>query len=116
MTSKADEDPMIQKSALLAWGALYLGPAAPTTPYAAPIYGDLSGLAPLLIHVGAAEALLDDSIRLAAVTGAAGTSVRLDIAPEMIHVWHFFFPMLGEGRAAIASAGAFIAQHFKPKA
>jgi hypothetical protein len=42
---------------------------------AAPIYANLTGLAPLLIQVGAAETLLDDAIRLAKVAGAADVRV-----------------------------------------
>jgi len=58
-----------------------------------------------------AEALLDDSIRFAGAAGAAEVPVRLEVWPEMLHVWHFFHPLLGEGRRAIAEAGAFVRQH-----
>ena len=40
-----------------------------------------------------------------------GLPVTLEIAPEMIHVWHFFHPMLGAARAAIATAGSFMRGH-----
>jgi acetyl esterase/lipase len=111
MTTKAAVDPMVQKEGLLEWGALYLGGADPTTALASPIHGDLEGLAPLFIQVGSEETLLDDSIRLAAVAGHARVPVRLDVAPEMIHVWHFFHLMLAPARDAIADAGAFVAGH-----
>jgi acetyl esterase/lipase len=42
---------------------------------AAPIYADLTGLAPLLIQVGAAEMLLEDAVRLTKAAG--GTDVRV---------------------------------------
>jgi epsilon-lactone hydrolase len=87
---------------------LYLNSADPRSPLAAPIYGDLRGLAPLLIQVGAAETLLDDAIRLAQVAGAADVAVDLQVWPEMIHVWHTYFPVLSAGRRAIASGGEFI--------
>ena len=108
MTSKAAEDPMVQKDGLDAMAAAYLGGGDARAPLASPLHADLRGLAPLLIQVGSAETLLDDSTRLAAVAGAAEVSVRLEVWPEMIHVWHFFHPMLGEARQAIAVAGAFI--------
>ncbi len=109
MASKAAADPMVQRDGLVEWGALYLGDAAATSPLASPIHADLSGIAPLLIQVGSEETLLDDAIRLAGVAGAAQVPVRLEVAPEMIHVWHFFFPMLAPARDAIAVAGTFIA-------
>ena len=74
--------------------------ADPRHPHAAPIHGDLRGLPPLLIQVGAAETLLDDSVVLARKVGAADVPVELQIWPEMIHIWHIFFPMLGFGGSA----------------
>ena len=111
MDTKAASDPMVQRQALLDWAGLYLGTTATSHPLASPIHGDLSGIAPLLIQVGSEETLLDDAITLAARAGHAQVPVTLEIAPEMIHVWHFFHPMLGEARAAIASAGRFITAH-----
>jgi monoterpene epsilon-lactone hydrolase len=78
---------------------------------AAPIYADLAGLAPLLIQVGAAETLLDHSIRLAKATGAEDVSVELQIWPEMVHVWHLFHPELRAGKRGIAAGGAFVRAH-----
>ena len=108
MTSKAAEDPMVQKPGLTEMAGQYLNGADPHTPLAAPLYADFKGLAPLLIQVGSAETLLDDSIRLAGLAGAAEVDVRLEVWPEMIHVWHFFFGILAEGRKALADAGAYI--------
>ncbi len=42
---------------------------------------------------------------------AAGVDVTVEIWPDMIHVWHFFAPMLDEGQAAIERIGAFVRQH-----
>ncbi|MFZ5669452.1 MAG: alpha/beta hydrolase [Pseudomonadota bacterium] len=108
MTAKAAEDPLVQREALLGMAALYLGGAASDHPLASPVHGDLSGLAPLLLQVGSAETLLDDSVRLAGVAGAAGVDVRLEVWPEMVHTWHFFHPILGEGRRALAVAGDYV--------
>jgi monoterpene epsilon-lactone hydrolase len=77
----------------------------------APLNASLAGLAPLLIQVGSAEILLDDSTRLAARAGAADVSTRLEIWPNMPHVWHLFGFMLSEGRDAIRSAGNFLETH-----
>lgn len=110
MTTQASLDPMVQKDGLLGMAAAYLNGSNARAPLAAPLYGDLSGLAPLLIQVGAAETLLDDSTRLASVAGAAGVEVNLQVWPEMIHVWHFFHPMLGAARHAIKGAGEIISK------
>jgi monoterpene epsilon-lactone hydrolase len=108
MSSKEAADPMVQKAGLLDMARLYLGGADPRSPLAAPIYADLTGLAPLLIQVGAAETLLDDAVRLAKVAGAADVRVDLQIWPEMVHVWHIFHPELKAGLRAIGQGGAFV--------
>jgi acetyl esterase/lipase len=116
MTSKADVDPMVQAAGVTAMASAYLGQASGRTPLASPLYADLKGLAPILIQVGSAETLLDDSIRLAGAAGAADVPVRLEVWPQMLHVWHFFHPMLADGRRAIAGAGAFIGDHMDQRA
>jgi monoterpene epsilon-lactone hydrolase len=105
---RSETDPTVQKPGILDMARLYLGGTEPRSPFAAPVYGDLRGLPPLLIQVGAAETLLDDAIRLARVAGTADVMVDLQIWPEMIHVWHLYFPLLGAGRRAIAAGGAFV--------
>jgi epsilon-lactone hydrolase len=97
MSSKAAADPTVQRAGLLDMARLYLNGADPRSPLAAPIYGNLSGLAPLLIQVGACETLLDDALRLAKVAGAADVRVDLQVWPEMVHVWHLFHPELKAG-------------------
>ena len=108
ITSKAGEDPTVQKAGLDFMASAYLGGADPKNPLASPLHADLAGLAPLLIQVGAAETLLDDAIRLAGLAGAAHVAVTLEVWPEMIHVWHVMHPVLAAGRRAIDNGGAFI--------
>ena len=110
MTTQASVDPMVQKDGLLGMAMAYLNGADARSPLAAPIYADLRDIAPLLIQVGAAETLLDDATRLASAAGAVDVEVNLQIWPEMIHVWHFFHPMLGAARHAIKSAGEMISR------
>ena len=108
MDSKAEADPLVQRDAIEWFAGLYLNGADPKSPLAAPLYADLTGLPALLIQVGTAETLLDDSVALAKRAEAAGVAVTFDIWENMIHVWHLFAPMLSEGREAIVQAGAFI--------
>jgi acetyl esterase/lipase len=106
--SKAKEDLLIEAEGLRQMAAAYLGSASPRNPSASPIHANLSGLPPLLIQVGSAEILLDDSTRLAARAGAAGVKVRLDIWPEMFHVWHVSASVLDEAREALDDAATFL--------
>ncbi len=108
MKSRASVDPMVQKDGLLERAGAYLQGKDPPTPLAAPLYADLAGLPPLLIQVGTAETLLDDSTRLAERARKAGVKVTLEPWENMIHVWQIFAPILDEGQQAIEKIGEFI--------
>lgn len=112
--TRADRDPIIDAGpeGIRMLGAIYLqGRAKPEDPLASPLYGDLSGLPPLLIQVGDAEVLLDDSTRLAEKAKQAGVDATLEVWPEMPHVWHAFAPFLPEATRAIDQIGAFVRKH-----
>ncbi len=108
MVTRAKADPVVQKEGLLGMAQLYLAGKDPKSPLAAPLHADLKGLPPLLIQVGDAETLLDDSTRIAEKAKGAGVSVDLEIWPEMPHVWHLFAPFLPEGQQAIEKIGQYV--------
>jgi acetyl esterase/lipase len=108
MTGKAVADPSLTEAGLRRMAAHYLDQADPANPFASPIHADLTGLPPMLVHVGTAEILLDDALRLAAAAGRDDVALTLEIWPGLIHVWHAFAFMLPEGAAAVAAAGAFL--------
>jgi monoterpene epsilon-lactone hydrolase len=111
MKTKATIDPVVQREGLLGMAAAYLGGQNARTPLAAPLYADLKGLPPLLIQVGEAETLLDDSTRLNDRAKAAGVSTKLEVWPEMIHVWQLFASFLPEGQQAVDGIGGFLKEH-----
>ena len=111
METRAAADPMVGKENLMVSAKTYLGGSDPRAPLAAPLYADLRGLPPMLIQVGDAEVLLDDSTRLAGIAREAGVEVEMDVWDDMIHVWHLFAPILPEGKQAISQAGEFIKKH-----
>ncbi len=111
MDSKAAIDPLISRPYLQELATAYLQGHDPADPLVSPIHADLTGLPPMLIQVGTAETLLDDSIRLAATAAAADVRVTLQTWPDMIHAWDLFHPQLSDGRASLAEAGLFIRAH-----
>ena len=111
MKTRAAADPVVQREGLLGMAAAYLGGQNPRSPLAAPIYADLKGLPPLLIQVGDAETLLDDSTRLNDRAKAAGVKTKLEVWPEMIHVWQLFASFLPEGQQAVDGIGSFLKEH-----
>ncbi len=107
-TTRAAEDPSITKPYLDHAAGVYLNGADAENPLASPLYAELSGLPPLLIQVGTAEVLLDDSTRLAAKARAAGVEVELDCWESMTHVWQNNATTLPEGVEAVERIGRFI--------
>lgn len=89
----------------------YLNGMPADDPIASPLYADLSGLPPLMIHVGADEVLLDDSTRLAERARAAGTKVEIKVWPVVPHVWQLVHRILPEGRQSMQEATAFLRRH-----
>lgn len=95
-------DPSGNRGGLMMMAVSYAGKEKLKHPLVSPLYADsLAGLPPVLLQVGTAETLLDDSRRFAAKAQADGVAVTLQEWPDMIHVWHCFYSRLPEARAAI---------------
>src|SRR5215467_11736756 len=112
LRTRAAVDVMIKPEGMHGNAALYLAGADPRHPYASPLYADLRGLPPLLIHVGDAEVILDDSTRLAARASEAGVEVSLEIWNEMPHVFPAFAGLLPEADQAIERIGAWLVARY----
>jgi phosphinothricin tripeptide acetyl hydrolase len=109
--TKAAADPIVGRAGVEQMARAYLGSTAPREPLASPLFADLRGLPPLLIHVGSEEVLLDDSVQLAERARAAGVDTTLEVYERMIHVWHWFLPMLDEAQTAVEAIGRFARRH-----
>jgi len=105
------DDPIVSGDGLLMLADAYLDGADPTDPLASPLFADLHGLPPLLLHVGGREALLDDTIRVADRARAAGVEVTVEVIDGAIHIWQYFGPDLPETVASDADAGRFLTAH-----
>jgi acetyl esterase/lipase len=112
-TSRADLDPMLTAASLTQAAEAYLAGADARTPYASPVFADLSDLPPIRIDVGSDEVLFDDSQALADGVLAAGGSAELREWPDMIHVFQAFPPdLVPEAAEAVAAMGTFLAGRF----
>jgi len=106
--TKAAVDPIVTREGVAAMAQAYVGARDPKAPLVSPLYADLRELPPLLIQVGSDEVLLDDALGLGDRARAIGVDVRVEEWPSMIHVWHWFLPMLDEAAQAIAIIGNFV--------
>ena len=108
--SNADRDAMFDPEKLRYLVPAYCGDADPAQPFASPLNGDLTGLPPLLLHVGERELMRDDSVRLAVKARAAGVTVVLDVVRVVPHAWQLI-PFLPEARTSLDAAAAFLRAH-----
>jgi acetyl esterase/lipase len=87
---------------------LYLGQANAKDPRASPLYGDLTDLPPVLLHVGAEEMLLDHARRYAHLLANSGPAAELHVWEGMVHVFPANLVLLQAAREALDLAGEFL--------
>lgn len=108
MRTNEGRDPMYHAAVFPRVAAQYLGGADARHPYASPLFGEFSGLPPLLLQVGDTELLLDDSTRVAERARAAGVAVQLDVWRNVPHIFQIWAPFMPEASEALKRAAAFI--------
>ncbi len=108
MKSRAAVDMIVSEAGIKSLAPLFLAGQDPRTPLAAPLHADLRGLPPLYVQVGDEETLLDDSLRLAERARAAGVEVRVDVFPEMQHIFQIAAGNLPEADDAIARIASWL--------
>ncbi|QFU91743.1 alpha/beta hydrolase [Amycolatopsis sp. YIM 10] len=104
----AGSDPFFTRDLVRGLAAGYLAGADPRDPLAAPVHADLRGLPPTCLQVGAEEALLDDSRRLAERMRARGVEVRLDEFPDQVHTFQMAAGRTTVADDAIREAGSWL--------
>ena len=100
-------DPWLSSAMVVPAARAYAGETPLDDPLLSPLYADLSGLPPMLVHAGAHEILLDDARRVVERAREAGVDASLGVFEDM---WHVFqaFPGMPETRQAMREIGAFI--------
>lgn len=83
----------------------------PRNPLANPLHADLTGLPPIMLQVGGADVLEDDSVLFHERAKAAGVDVELEIFPGMPHVFHFLAGNLAQADEALSKAAIFAQRH-----
>jgi monoterpene epsilon-lactone hydrolase len=108
--TRADADPYFTRPQVAELVRAYLGSTDPRDPLASPVYGRLSGLPPVRIHVGDDEVLLDDSRRYVERAVAAGDDARLDVWMGMAHGFVGSVGKLKASAQALDAVGKFLAK------
>ena len=115
-TTRADRDPWFRADDLKVVIRYYCDDDETSNPLVSPVFADVSGLPPVYVQVGDDEILLSDSTRLAEKIEAAGGDVKLEIWPQMWHVFQLFIGKMPESRRAIRKIGRYIRELNEPSA
>lgn len=110
MQDNAARDPWLRAELTPLAAVAYAGDRSLDDPLVSPLYADLTGLPPMLVHAGDHEILLDDARRTVARAREAGVVADLGVFDGL---WHVFqaFPGIPESRWSLREIGAFIRRH-----
>lgn len=104
-------DPLVTDDLMAALGATYCGDIDPRDPGVSPLYGDWSGLPPLLVLAGEIEMLRDDGKMAAEAARKQGVDVTYYEGKGMAHIWTLFADRLPEAREGLHVIGDFVRRH-----
>jgi epsilon-lactone hydrolase len=108
MLTRDGIDPTVNLAGLNLMAKAFLNGTPKSDPDASPVFADVRGLPPILVHIGEREVMLSDAMQLAAHLAENRVRVTLEVWPDMFHVWHLFAAVLPEGMKALENAATFL--------
>ena len=102
------QDPIMHPSCLPDFVSRYVSAGDVRNPLASPLFGDYTGIPPLLIQVGEHEIIRSDSLQTADRARVGGVDVTLEVWQGMFHVFQSHEPLLPEAVEAIEHIAAFM--------
>lgn len=109
---KAETDPLADIPGFRKMAGYYGGKTAMDNPLISPVYGEFSGLPPMVVQAGDRDILMADSVRLKDLADNAGVILELQIFEGGFHAFQTF-SVVPEAQAAINKAVLFFNQHIK---
>jgi epsilon-lactone hydrolase len=106
--SNAATEVMLDPSGVLDTALLYADADQLHHPYVSPLYGDPTGLPPLLVQVSDTEILLDDSRRFVDSARRVGIDTTMTVVEGVPHVWHLFAGLLPEADESLLEIGLWL--------
>ena len=104
-------DPLVTEDFLAALGQVYCGDKDPKLPGLSPLYGDWSGLPPLLVLAGSIEMMRDDSKLCVDAARKQLVDATYFEGEGMPHIWTLFADRLPEAREGLQVIGDFVRKH-----
>ncbi len=106
------KDPLIPARVGRFYRDAYLGGHDAHDALVSPIFADLHGLPPLLVHAGEGELLHYDALRITELAKASEVEARVEIYPRMFHVWQIYLEM-PEALQSLEDIAGFLNAHMR---
>jgi acetyl esterase/lipase len=94
------------------WAPRYIGSCDPRSPGISPVYGDMTGLPPIVMHTAGDDPISFDADKIEIACAASTTTIldhrRFD---NLWHDFHLQVSVLPEARDAVADLGAKLRNH-----
>jgi acetyl esterase/lipase len=107
MRYNAELDPMFSPTAQTLLPDVYCPNQDLGNPLLSPLFGNWTGLPPLLFHAGSTEMLLDDSVRAHDRATQSAVPAEIEVYVGLPHVWHMI-TWLPEAKLATRQVADFI--------
>ncbi len=102
----APNEPVLSEGLLGRFAAAYTGGHDPLDPLISPLYADLRGLPPLVVHTAADDLITADASELCARARAAGVEVVQRSYPGLWHDFHVHAGVVAGAAGAVAELGS----------
>ena len=102
-----ETDPILADLGIFWWSYVYVAGASSRDPLISPLFGDLTGLTPILLQASSCEMLYSEILRFYERAKEAGVNVELQLWEDMTHVFQGE-PTFKESKEAIEKIGQFI--------
>ncbi|MDP9139888.1 MAG: alpha/beta hydrolase [Pseudomonadota bacterium] len=109
----AARDPSQSPDGLARWARNYANGLPLEHPLCSPLYADLRGLPPILVHVGSEEIVLSDSLRLRDRASAAGVDIQIREFEGLWHDFQLHAGMLAEAEESLKELAQFLSRHLR---
>jgi len=105
-------DPLILPSMTAEWAPRYAGTLDPRWPGISPVYGDMTGLPPMVMHTAGDDPISVDADKIEAAVAATVSGILDHHRFENLwHDFHLQVSVLPEAREAVADLGAKLRNH-----
>jgi monoterpene epsilon-lactone hydrolase len=114
--TRRGRDPMIPVHRIVHAAQLHSNGVALDSPQLSPVFADLSGLPPLMVHVGDAEVLLSDAVRFVDRARNFGVEAELKVWANAPHVFQLFAGVVPQALQSLKEIAGFMGAHWGVRA